>query len=66
MFDKALKSSTEFDNEVLYQAENLREKGYPGAEIAGVLLKLSKSLIDPKEAQIVHEAYSEFARYLDD
>jgi hypothetical protein len=66
MFDKALKSSTDFDNEVLTKAEELREKGYPGREIATVLLKLSKSLIDPKEAEIVAEAYEEFSEYLED
>ena len=66
MFDKALLKSTEFDNVVLTEAEKLQEKGYSPIEIAGVLSKLSRSLIDPKEAQIVLEALEEFKQYLPD
>lgn len=66
MFDKALKSSTDFNNDVLAKAEMLKEKGYSGGEIADVLLKLSKSLIDPKETVLVVEAYEEFKQYLED
>ncbi len=65
MFDKALKNSTIEQNEVLISAEKLRQKGYPVEEIAGVLKKLHKSLIDKTEAEIVGEAEEEFSRYLD-
>ncbi len=66
MFDKALKTNNDFDNEVLIVAKKLQAKGYSGVEIAQVLLKLSKSLIDKKEAEIVTEAFEEFAHYLED
>lgn len=66
MFDKALKVSSEFDNAVLTEAERLRDKGYAGAEIAGVLLKLEKGLIDKNEAAVVTEALDEFRQYLPD
>ncbi len=66
MFDKALKESTPFSNEVLAQAERLKEKGYRGEEIAQVLNKLQKSLIDINEAEIVSEALEEFRHFLED
>lgn len=66
MFAEALKVSTEFDNAVLEKAEELTEKGYRGAEIAMVLHKYAKGLIDPAEAKIVQEAYEEFAHYVED
>ena len=66
MFDKALKESTPFSNEVLIQAEKLKEKGYRGEEIAQVLNKLQKSLIDNNEAEIVGEALEEFRHFLED
>jgi len=66
MFDKALKVSSEFDNAVLREAEKLRAKGYSGAEIAGVLLKLEKGLIDKGEAALVSEALEDFKQYLPD
>jgi hypothetical protein len=65
MFDRAIKESTPFSNEVLIQAEKLKEKGYSVAEIHGVLNKLHKSLIDASEAEIVGEAAEEFGRYLE-
>lgn len=65
MFDKALKKSSAEQNEVLSVAEKLRGKGYRVEEIAGVLKKLHKSLIDKTEAEIVGEAEEEFSRYLD-
>lgn len=65
MFDKALKKSSAEQNEVLNVAEKLREKGYRAEEIAGVLKKLQKSLIDKTEAEIVGEAEEEFSRHLD-
>lgn len=65
MFDKALKKSTPEDNEVLYLAEKLKEKGYSAAEIFGVLDKLQKSLIDQTEAGVVGEAAEEMGRYLE-
>lgn len=66
MFDKALAKSTEFDNAVLTEAEKILEKGYSGLEIAIVLDKLQRSLIDVKEAEIVKEALEEFKQYLPD
>jgi len=66
MFDKALAKSTEFDNAVLTEAERLQEKGYSSIEIAGILDKLARSLIDEKEAKIVIEALEEFKHYLPD
>ena len=66
MFDKALSKSTEFDNAVLTESEKLREKGYSGFEIAGVLDKLARSLIDQKEAAMALEAFEEFKHYLVD
>jgi hypothetical protein len=66
MFDKALKKSTLEYNEVLVEAEKLKTKGYRVEEIATVLTKLHKSLIDKTEAEIVGEAAEEFSRYLED
>lgn len=66
IFYNAIKKSTDFDNEVLTQAEKFREKGYSGVEIATVLQKLAKSLIDPKEAEFVEEALEEFVQYFED
>lgn len=65
MFDLALKKSTELDNQVLKEAEKLREKGYSPQEIYTVLVKLQKSLIDKEESEIVGEAVEEFERYVD-
>ena len=65
MFDKALKKSSPEHNEVLLEAEKLREKGYRVEEIAEVLQKLQKSLIQDDEFEIVGEAVEEFAQYLD-
>lgn len=66
LFSDALKESTEFDNQVLEKAESLLAKGYSGKEIAGVLSRYAKGLIDPNEASIVDEAFTEFALYLED
>ncbi len=66
MFSEALKTSNEFNNEVLEKAQDLEEKGYSGVEIATVLMKYSKALIDQNEAGLVKEAYEEFAHYLED
>ncbi len=66
IFDNALKESTLFNNEVLIQAEKLKDKGYRGEEIAQVLNKLQKSLIDKDEAEIVNEALEEFRHYLEE
>ncbi len=65
MFDLALKKSTELDNQVLKEAEKLREKGYSPQEIYTVLVKLQKSLIDKEESEIVGEAVEEFEKYVD-
>jgi DNA-binding ferritin-like protein len=65
MFDLALKKSTELDNQVLKEAEKLREKGYSPQEIYTVLVKLQKSLIDKEESEIVKEAVEEFEKYVD-
>lgn len=64
MFEKALKKSTIENNVVLVEAEKLRQKGYRVEEIAVVLQKLRKSLIDKTESEIVGEAEEEFERYL--
>lgn len=66
IFAEALKISTEFDNVVLEKAEQLESKGYAGKEIAQVLQKYAKGLIDPNEELLVQEAFEEFAHYLDD
>lgn len=66
MFADALKQSTEYDNLVLEKADELITKGYQGKEVAGVLEKYAKGLIDPKEATVVREAFEEFAHYLED
>lgn len=66
IFAEALKNSSEFDNVVLEKAEGLVVKGYAGREIAQVLQKYAKGLIDPKEELIVQEAFEEFAHYLDE
>lgn len=60
MFDVALRKSTDIDNQVFKVAEGLRQKGYSDIEIATVLEKLEKSLIDQGEAAIVREALVEF------
>ncbi len=66
MFLKALKVSTELNNQVTEVALALREKGYQEREIATVLLKLAKGLIDPTEEALVREALQEFAGSLED
>ncbi len=66
MFADALKQSTEYDNMVLEKADELITKGYSGKEVAGVLEKYAKGLIDPREAAIVREAFEEFSQYLED
>ncbi len=66
MFDKALKVSSELDNQVLEEANQLLEKGYAGREIVEVLTKLEQVLIDPKEAEIVSLALAEFGDYLEE
>ncbi len=66
MFADALAQSTEYDNLVLEKADELVTKGYSGKEVAGVLERYAKSLIDPKEAATVAEAFAEFSHYLED
>lgn len=60
LLDKALKASDDTTNEVFLAAHKLRQKGYPPLEIRGLLVQLEKSLIDPKETEIVTEALEEF------
>lgn len=60
MFDRALRQSTLEDNLVFVKAEELREKGYRAEEIAEVLERLRKSLIEEQEEQILAEALEEF------
>jgi len=62
----ALKKSTLSHNLVLAEAEKLKGKGYNDIEIHGVLLNLSKGLIDQTESEITAEAVEEFGRYLED
>ncbi len=64
LFDAAIKKSTELDNQVLNEANRLLAKGYQGKEIALVLMKLQKSLIDTTQAAVVLEALTEFEQYL--
>jgi len=66
MFDKALAKSTSEHNEVLIQAEKLKEKGYSVEEIGQVLKKLHKSLIQDEDIEAVGEVLEEFSEYLDD
>lgn len=65
MFSTALRKSTPMDNEVLAEAEKLKEKGYSATEIHGVLVKFSQELIDDGESEIAAEALDEFSRYLE-
>lgn len=66
MFERALKNSSADENLVLDTAEKLIEKGYRAEEICGVLLKLEKSLVDDKDAEIVHEAREEVCGELEE
>ncbi len=59
LFDTALRKSTEDDNFVTKEALRLLEKGYSENEICGVLRKLEKSLIEPKDEMLVREAWEE-------
>lgn len=59
LFDTALRKSTENDNLVTKEAQKLLEKGYSEKEVCGVLLKLEKSLIEPKDEMLVREAREE-------
>lgn len=58
MFDAALKKSTPELNVVEKEARKILEKGYRQEEICAVLLKLEKSLIDDREIEIIHDAYT--------
>ena len=60
LFEKAIKSSLEDENQVLRVAEKLREKGYDFDEILEVLTKLQGSLIDDDEAEVVQDAIDAF------
>lgn len=61
LFEKALKKSKlPYENLVFEKAVELMEKGYRPEEIAEVLERLRKSLIDDTESQIVSEALLEF------
>ena len=57
LFDKAVRQSTEDENQVCDVAEDLRSRGYNPCEIAEVLKRLEKKLVDASEAALVHEAY---------
>lgn len=59
LFEKALKKSIPEENMVFREASKLIEKGYRKEEVCGVLVKLEKSLIDSREAAVVHEAIEE-------
>lgn len=60
MFDRALRKSTREDNRVLEKAEELHEKGYRAEEIAEVLERLAKSLVDEEEERVVRYALEDF------
>jgi len=64
MFTKALRKSSEDENLVLEEAEDLRQKGYGVEEIYSVLTHLRDALIQDKEVAIVSEAAEEFSKYL--
>jgi hypothetical protein len=64
MFTKALRKSSEDENLVLEEAEDLRQKGYNVEEIYSVLTHLRDALIQDKEVAIVSEAAEEFSKYL--
>ncbi len=66
LFYKALKKCTVEHNEVVVVATGLLHKGYSPVEIATVLEKLKKFLIDKDEAELLEEAYADFAQYLED
>ncbi len=53
------------DNQVLYEAEQLKAKGYSALEIYEVLLKMQKALIRDEDEVILKEAAEEMSRYLD-
>ena len=63
-FNKALRQSTEDENLVLEEAEDLRRKGYSPDEIYSVLVHLRDALIPDLERSIVAEACEEFEKYL--
>jgi hypothetical protein len=64
MFMKALRESSEDENLVLDEAEDLRRKGYSVEEIYSVLTHLRDSLVPDMELSIVTEACNEFEKYL--
>ena len=66
MFETALGRSTPEENEVLAEAEKLKEKGYSAEEIYTVLKKFRIGLIDDDESDIVSEAVVEFSRYIEE
>ena len=63
LFLKALKESTPFDNQVLAEAEALRQKGYSVEEIHDVLKKLHAGLVQEEDIEIMGEALEEFESY---
>ncbi len=65
LFDAALRKSTPLDNQVLYEAEQLKVKGYSALEIYEVLLKMQKALIRDEDEAVLKEAAEEMSRYLD-
>lgn len=66
IFEKALKKNSEEENSVLKEAEKLIEKGYRAEEVCSVIMKLEKSLIDDKDAAIVHEVWEEVCAELEE
>ncbi len=65
MFEKAIAKSRGDENQVLGEAEKLKERGYAPREIYDVLLGLKKSLVSDADAAIVAEALEEFSQYVD-
>lgn len=59
ILEKAIASSTDFENKVLIEAQKIIAKGYSKAEICGVLQNLAKGRIDDKETEIINEALLE-------
>lgn len=65
LFDAALKRSTQDDNQVLKEAEQLRAKGYGVEEIHEVLAKMRQELIRDEDHEVAKEAAEEMSRYLE-
>lgn len=64
LFEAALRRSTPMDNQVLVEAEKLKNRGYRATEIYEVLERFRKGRIDESESEIADEAAEEFERHV--